>query len=98
MCIFGAVRSRIAAIEAVPRRVSMQTIPRRWPFSLRSIVRSRKAQPVCESKIRAVADALGFCFTHDCDYEDLGYTTGATAAQFVSEATVYITVHHQLNQ
>ena len=65
-----------------------------------SIVRSCSPQPGCEPKIRAAADALGFCLMHDCDYaKDVGYTTGAAAAQICERShPAHITAHRRLNQ
>jgi hypothetical protein len=47
-----------------------------------SVIRTCRAQPGCEGKIRGTADALAFCLMHDLGIlPDLGATTGATAAQ-----------------
>ena len=49
---------------------------------LLTLVRTCRAQPGCERKIRSVADALAFCLMNDLDnMVDLGSTTAALAAQ-----------------
>ena len=46
------------------------------------LLRNCRGQPGCEVKIRQLAPALAFCLEHDLDFaEDLGMTTGSTAAQ-----------------
>ena len=46
-----------------------------------SLVRTCRAQPGCEAKIRGAADALAFCLMNDLDYlVELGNTTAAAAA------------------
>jgi hypothetical protein len=46
-----------------------------------SLVRTCRAQPGCEAKIRGAADALAFCLMNDLDYMvELGNTTAAAAA------------------
>ena len=46
------------------------------------LLRNCRSQPGCEAKIRQLAPALAFCLEHDLDYlEQLGMTTGSTAAQ-----------------
>ena len=47
-----------------------------------SVVRTCRAQPGSEGRIRSVADALAFCLMNDLDcVVDIGVTTGAMAAQ-----------------
>jgi hypothetical protein len=46
------------------------------------LVRTCRAQPGCEGKIRSAADALAFCLMNDLHFlAEIGGTTGATAAQ-----------------
>ena len=71
-----------------------------------NLVRTCRAQPGCEEKIRSAADALAFCLMNDLDFiADLGVTTGACAAQICenpraavsrSEAHTEYTVHNDM--
>ena len=47
-----------------------------------SLVRTCRAQPGCEGKIRSAAEALAFCLMHDLEFSaDLGGTSATIAAQ-----------------
>jgi hypothetical protein len=51
-------------------------------YATMGVVRTCRAQPGCEGKIRKSADALAFCMMNDLDYMvELGITTAAAAAQ-----------------
>jgi hypothetical protein len=52
-----------------------------------NVIRTCRAQPGCEGKIRSVANALAFCLMNDLDFcAELGMTTAATAAQICENA------------
>jgi hypothetical protein len=58
-------------------------------YSALSMLRICRAQPGCEDKIRSAAAALAFCLMNDLDcLADIGYTTGATAAQICENPRV----------
>jgi hypothetical protein len=59
-----------------------------------SLVRTCRAQPGCEGKIRSAADALAFCLMHDLDLSvDLGGTSTTIAAQICKNLTVRALYH-----
>jgi UDP-3-O-acyl-N-acetylglucosamine deacetylase len=52
-----------------------------------SLVRTCRAQPRCETKIRGAADALAFCLMNDLDFlVEMGFATGGCAAQICENA------------
>ena len=60
-----------------------------------SLLRTCRAQPGCEDKIRSAADALAFCLMNDLDaVVDLGITTAAAAAQICENPSLLCLAVH----
>jgi hypothetical protein len=93
----------ISAIKAVAAAgvAGLQDTDHAALYCAMSIVRTCRAQPGCEGKVRSAAGALAFCLMHDLDYVvEVGITTAAVAAQICENPTrcsvsaVNLTVHH----
>jgi hypothetical protein len=60
-----------------------------------SLLRTCRAQPGCEDKIRSAADALAFCLMNDLDaVVQLGTTTATTAAQICENPSLLCLAVH----
>jgi hypothetical protein len=58
-------------------------------YSALSVIRICRAQSECKDRIRSAADALAFCMMNELDCcVDIGYTTGAAAAQICENPRV----------
>jgi hypothetical protein len=91
-CVSSGVFDHCVAAVAAVVAAGADDLPRDTDhgalYMTLSAMRSCCTEPGCETKIRSIADALGFCLMHDLDFApELGWTTSGCAAQICERRT-----------
>jgi hypothetical protein len=85
-CVAAVAAVAAAGADDLPRDTNHSAL-----YAALSAMRSCCTEPGCETKIRSIADALGFWLMHDLDYApEFGWTTRGCTAQICERRTASV--------